>query len=72
MMTPSEIWSVTMYLSDKQVAERYAVSRPTVWRWTAEGKLPKPIRLSPGCTRWRLDMLQGFEKNLQQNAACIE
>lgn len=55
-----------MYLTDKQVAERYAVSRPTVWRWTAEGRLPKPIRLSPCCTRWRLDALEAFEHGIKK------
>lgn len=55
-----------MYLSDRQVAQRYGVSRPTVWRWSSEGRLPKPIRLSPGCTRWRLDMLQKFETNISK------
>lgn len=26
------------FLTDKQVAERYGVSRPTVWRWSAGGE----------------------------------
>lgn len=55
-----------MYLSDQQVAKRYGVSRPTVWRWSSEGRLPKPIRLSPGCTRWRLEMLEEFEANIEK------
>lgn len=55
-----------MYLSDQQVAKRYGVSRPTVWRWASEGRLPHPIRLSPGCTRWQLPMLEEFEADIQK------
>lgn len=51
-----------MYLSDKQVASRYNVTRPTVWRWVkADPTFPKPISLSPGCTRWRLDEIESWE-----------
>ena len=51
-----------MYVSDKQVAERYGVSRPTVWRWLkTDSTFPKPISLSPGCTRWRLDEIEAWE-----------
>tara|TARA_Y100000815_G_scaffold111406_1_gene100025 strand:- start:402 stop:575 length:174 start_codon:yes stop_codon:yes gene_type:complete len=51
-----------MYLSDKQVSERYAVSRKTVWDWAkADPTFPKPVKLSPGCTRWKLDELEAWE-----------
>jgi prophage regulatory protein len=40
------------YLSDTDLAQRFAVSRVTVWRWTSEGLLPKPVRIGKGCTRW--------------------
>ncbi|MGE3771477.1 MAG: hypothetical protein AB7I32_01020 [Gammaproteobacteria bacterium] len=26
------------FLTDRQVAERYGIARPTVWRWAAEEK----------------------------------
>ena len=50
------------FLSDKTVAERYDTSRATIWRWAREGKIPKPVRLSAGSTRWNLDELLQFEK----------
>ena len=49
------------YLSDREVALRYAVARATPWRWAADGEFPKPLRLSPGCTRWRLEDLLKWE-----------
>ncbi len=49
------------YLSDKRAAERYCVSRATWWRWVRESHAPSPVKLSPGCTRWRLSDLQEWE-----------
>lgn len=50
-----------IFLSDKQAASRYAVNRVTVWRWCQQGKFPAPVRLSAGCTRWRLSDLEKWE-----------
>lgn len=42
-------------LSVKQVAEAIGNSEPTVWRWDADGTLPKSIKVSSGTTRWDAD-----------------
>ncbi|WP_090028597.1 AlpA family phage regulatory protein [Lutimaribacter saemankumensis] len=53
-----------MYLSDRQVAQRYSVSRGTPWRWAkTDSTFPKPVELTPGCTRWRLMDLENWEQN---------
>jgi predicted DNA-binding transcriptional regulator AlpA len=39
-------------ISAKEVALRLSVTPRTVWRWVSLGKLPRPLRLSPGCARW--------------------
>lgn len=49
------------YSSDVQLAELFNVSRATIWRWAASGILPQPVKLSPGCTRWRLDQIKQLE-----------
>jgi prophage regulatory protein len=50
------------FLSDRQVAERYSVSRQTPWGWLKKDTdFPKPVSLSPGCTRWRLTDLEAWE-----------
>jgi len=51
-----------VWASDLQLAEIFSVGRATIWRWTANGRLPQPVKLSPGCTRWKLDELLQFEK----------
>lgn len=49
------------FLSDKQLSLRYNIGRSSVWRWLKEGKLPKPVKFSPGATRWRLSDLLKWE-----------
>lgn len=51
----------SIYLSDTSLAKRFSVSRATIWRW-AEGDFPQPVKLSPGCTRWRLAEIEAWEK----------
>lgn len=52
----------TVFLSDKQVGARYGVHRMTVHKWTRENdEFPKPVKLSPACTRWKLADLEAFE-----------
>ena len=54
-----------LFLSDVQVAARYAVSRTTIWRWSKETDFPDPVRLGPGTTRWRLSELEDWERKRQ-------
>lgn len=55
---------VERYLSVRQVADRFAVSVQTVWRWKKDSvAFPKPVVLSPGTTRWRMSDLVAFERN---------
>ena len=53
------------YLSATQVAGRYNVSTDTIWRWSRNGDLPRPVKLSPGSTRWRLSDLLVHEESLR-------
>lgn len=53
-----------IYLSDRQVAERYNTHKTTPWRWakTPTQDFPQPVQLSAGCTRWRLSDLEAWEQ----------
>ncbi|KJS05089.1 MAG: hypothetical protein VR73_13070 [Gammaproteobacteria bacterium BRH_c0] len=48
--------AVVEWVSDIQLAQRYSVSRATIWRWTNgdEHPLPKPQKIGKNCTRWQL------------------
>lgn len=51
-----------MYLNDKQIADRFGVSRVTVWRWRkTDPAFPEPVELSPGCARWKLADIEDWE-----------
>jgi prophage regulatory protein len=50
------------YIADTDGADRYGVHRTTWWRWArTDPSFPKPIKLSPGCTRWRLSDIESWE-----------
>jgi predicted DNA-binding transcriptional regulator AlpA len=36
------------------------IKKTTLWKWVADGKLPKPIRLSRGVTCWRVEDIRDF------------
>lgn len=51
-----------MFLTDKQVADRYSVNRVTIWRWRkTDQSFPQPVTLSPGCVRFRLADVEKWE-----------
>ncbi len=37
--------NITAFLRDTEVAVRYGVSRPTIWRWTKNGNFPNQSNL---------------------------
>jgi prophage regulatory protein len=50
-----------VYLADKDLANRLAISRQTIWRLVkADPKFPKPVKLSAGCTRWQLSEVEAW------------
>lgn len=42
-----------LYYKANTIARRLDVHPSTVWRWAEQGRIPKPIKLSAGVTRWR-------------------
>ncbi|GGO34495.1 hypothetical protein GCM10010991_25380 [Gemmobacter aquaticus] len=58
-----------LYLSDVRLSERFGVHRTTIWRWTSTvPNFPKPVRLSPQCSRWKLSEIEAWE-NARQGTA---
>lgn len=58
------------YLSDTDIANRYGIARVTVWRWHRERpEFPRAIRLTPGCTRWKLSEIVSWEQAQAEAAA---
>ena len=58
------------YLSGIQLAARYSVHRTTPWRWAkSDPTFPKPVTLTPGCTRWKLSEIEAWEASRATAAA---
>jgi predicted DNA-binding transcriptional regulator AlpA len=56
----------SVWVSVRQLANHYGVSIATIWRWSAAGRLPKPTKLSPGATRWKVaEVAATLETNAQ-------
>lgn len=57
------------WLSDREVGERYGISRVSAWRWSKLGYLPKPEKLGPGTTRWSTQKLDDNDRKRSEEAA---
>jgi predicted DNA-binding transcriptional regulator AlpA len=58
------------YLSDKDLSDRYHITRNTVWRWHRErADFPRAVKLSPNCTRWKLSEITDWEASKAEVAA---
>ena len=53
-----------LYLSVDQVAQRFNVSKDTIWRWKRQDEFPRPVKLGGTTTRWRLADIEEWEGQL--------
>lgn len=49
------------WLSDRDLADRYAVSRMTIWRWARKGIIPAGKKIGPNTTRWSAAEIQAHD-----------
>lgn len=47
-------------LTADQLAKIMNVKKRTIWRWLAEGRIPKPIYLTRQTPRWRESEVKDF------------
>ena len=58
------------FLRDTDLADRYGVTRVTIWRWRqTQPDFPRPIYLSANCTRFRLSDVLAWEEKRAKEAA---
>jgi prophage regulatory protein len=57
------------YLRAKSVAQLLDMSESTVWRLVQQGILPKPIKLTPRTTVWRVDEINTAIENIVARAS---
>ena len=50
------------YLTDRQLGARFGVHHLTPRRWLkTDSTFPRPVHLTPGCTRWKLSEILAWE-----------
>lgn len=42
------------------IPEVLPVSSPTLWRWCKSGKFPRPVKLGPRVTAWRVEDVRSW------------
>jgi prophage regulatory protein len=51
-----------VYVTDTDLAKRWSVSRPTIWRWHREdSSFPRAVKLGANCSRWKLADIEAWE-----------
>jgi len=45
-----------------------SVSPATLWRWTAEGRFPRPLRIGAGTTCWRVGAIREWLREREHQA----
>ena len=59
-----------IYMTDRQIGARYNVHHLTPRRWLKDDPtFPRPIKLTPGCTRWRLSEIEVWEAQRAKDKA---
>ena len=62
-----------LFINVAQVAERYGISVDTVWRWSRSGDFPRPVKIGPNVTRWRMsDLLDHEGSFIASFAFCLD
>ncbi|MCA0943378.1 helix-turn-helix domain-containing protein [Salipiger pacificus] len=54
--------------SDRDAANLLGCGRSTLWRWAAEGVIPRPLKIG-GSSRWKLSDLQAVIRNAEAQRA---
>lgn len=54
--------SAREWLTNEQMAQRYGISRATLWRWVRDGKIPRPLTLSTRSPRFSRRDVEAAER----------
>ena len=55
-------------LRPADVTDLLQIHRTTLWRWVAEGRFPKPIRISSGTVAWRRATVEAWLDDAENEA----
>ena len=55
-----------IYYRASEIALKYGMGKSTVWKWSAQGKLPKPQKLATKLTVWRADEVDSAMEDIMR------
>lgn len=58
MSTSENQLKTVVYERPRQVAQRFGVSRSTLYRWAKLGIIPQPVRMGERVTLWDVEALE--------------
>jgi len=61
----------TGYLRIHQVLHFIPIGKSTWWKWVAEGKAPKPIKLGIKTTAWKAQDIAAFIAEIDQQGSAL-
>lgn len=64
--------SETGFLRLPQVLTVIPVSKSTWWKWVADGRAPKSVKLGPHITAWTVDSIRKFIMQLDSQEEVIQ
>ncbi len=53
----------------KEVMKITGIARSTIWLWSKVGRFPKPIKISPRVTVWKLSDIQWWQEEQAKGGA---
>jgi len=56
------------YIRAREIAFKYGMGLSTVWKWTANGILPKPQKLGKKMTVWKTDEVDSVMSELARTS----
>lgn len=59
-VTNQHILPMGGYIRAKALAPLLGISVVTLWRWSASGKIPKPVKLSERVTAWWMEDVRNW------------
>ena len=60
-----------IWLTDRDLAARYGVSRITPWRWAKDEKrgFPKPRKLGANTSRWSAAEVEAYDRRMMNQSS---
>ncbi len=57
-----------MFITKKQISQKLNISASTIYRWSLNGTMPKPVSIGPNKTIWFQNEIDAWINELKENS----